>query len=62
MTELNQDTPLNNERRKTLHEAAKLRYRLRTEPESLELQGITEDMIMKADYDTLKKLVESIRK
>jgi hypothetical protein len=56
MTELHTDTPENIKRRTVLHKAAQLRYRLRTDPDSV--PGVTEDMIMAARYEELKKLVE----
>lgn len=56
MTELHADTPENVERRQVLHKAAQLRYKLRVDPGSV--LGVTEDMIMSARYDELKKLVE----
>jgi hypothetical protein len=56
MTELHADTPENVERRTVLHKAAQLRYRLRVDPGSV--PEVTEDMIMSARYDELKKLVE----
>jgi len=56
MTELHADTPENVERRQVLHKAAQLRYRLRVDPGSV--PEVTEDMIMSARYDELKKLVE----
>ena len=56
MTELLTDTPENIERRTVLHKAAQLRYRLRVDPGSV--PGVTEDMIMAARYEELKKLVE----
>jgi len=56
MTELHTDTPENIERRQVLHKAAQLRYRLRVDPGSV--PGVTEDMIMSARYEELKKLVE----
>ncbi len=56
MTELHTDTPENIERRTVLHKAAQLRYRLRIDPDSI--PGVTEDMIMAARYEELKKLVE----
>ena len=55
MTELHADTPENVERRQVLHKAAQLRYKLRVDPSSV--PGVTEDMIMAADYEGLKKLV-----
>ncbi|MFH1179178.1 MAG: glycoside hydrolase family 172 protein [Candidatus Bathyarchaeota archaeon] len=58
MTELHSDTPENVERRKVLHQAAQLRYKLRVHPDDPELRGLTEDMIMEADYAGLKHLVE----
>ncbi len=56
MTELHTDTPENIERRTVLHKAAQLRYRLRVDPDSV--LGVTEDIIMSARYEELKKLVE----
>jgi hypothetical protein len=56
MTELHADTPENVERRRVLHKAAQLRYRLRVDPGSV--PGVTEDMIMSAEYEGLRKLVE----
>ncbi len=56
MTELHADTPENVERRQVLHKAAQLRYRLRVDPGSV--PEVTEDMIMSARYDELKKLVD----
>lgn len=56
MTELHTDTPENIERRQVLHKAAQLRYKLRLDPVSV--SGVTEDMIMSANYEKLKKLVE----
>ena len=56
MTELHTDPPENVERRTVLHKAAQLRYRLRIDPGSV--PGVTEDMIMSARYEELKKLVE----
>jgi D-arabinan exo alpha-(1,3)/(1,5)-arabinofuranosidase (non-reducing end) len=57
MTELLADTPENIERRKVLHEAAQLRYRLRFSPGDPKLVGLTEDMIMEADYEGLRRLI-----
>jgi hypothetical protein len=56
MTELHTDTSENIERRTVLHKAAQLRYRLRVDPDSV--PGVTEDIIMSARYEELKKLVE----
>jgi len=61
MTELHTDTPENVERRKVLHEAAGLRYRLRVNPSDPNLNGLREDMIMEADYEGLKRLVERFK-
>ena len=61
MTELLTDTEENIERRKVLHLAAKLRYRLRVSPNDPALVGLTEDMIMEAGFEGLKRLVERFK-
>ena len=61
MTELLADTPENVERRKVLHEAAQLRYRLRMNPGDPKLEGLTEDMIMEADYQGLRELIKRFK-
>jgi hypothetical protein len=61
MTELLTDTEKNVERRSVLHLAARLRYRLRMNPDDPKLADLNEDMIMGADYEGLKRLVEKFK-
>ncbi len=58
MTEFLAYSPKNIERRKVLHEAARLRYGLRANPGDPKLVGLTEDMIMGADYEGLRRLID----
>ena len=58
MTELHADTEENVMRRKVLHGAAQLRYKLRMRPEDPKLAGLTDNVIMEANYEELKRIVE----
>jgi hypothetical protein len=61
MTELLTDTEENVARRLVLHRAAQLRYRLRVNPSDPKLVGLTDDMIMRADFEGLRRLVDQYK-
>jgi hypothetical protein len=58
MTELHADTLENIMRRRVLHSAAQLRYKLRINPMDPDLKGLTDDIIMMANYEELKRIVK----
>jgi hypothetical protein len=64
MSELVQDPPINRERRQIIAQAAMYRHELREAKKTgtflAHLEGITEEMFMKADYQELVNLVEII--
>jgi hypothetical protein len=66
ISELVQDPPANIERRRILHEAAKLRVALREAQKKgtvpPELSDLDQDDFLKADYDKLKEIVEKHRR